>query len=497
MKKYNFYYDETEHSRRIGYNTITSENYYDNFITAIIGWNIEYESKMEEKYLEFENKYGYRKSNGELKSTSIKNKFLKNGLASSNEDTIKFLDDFFSVFSKEIFIYFSVVSKIEYVVLQLFRDYKNSILFDMDLLKYTITKALNKYKPKEVLECIYNNPENLVKKLKAFFKSQIELHKNNLPLKEKEIQAFENVIYVLNTINKSIEIDWEYRISFDGFQKFTSETSTNNCFLFIDKEGSGNTLKAAKKVGLDNVKEVDSSEHFGVRMADMFAGIIAKIQKSLRVALDGDIRTVPKKKTILSEEWFKLSDEQLSLYKKMYKVVVELNNCCYKTYSGIYSDDLISFISLLNFFNQYKCVDKLNENIGTKGEEFNVFVCSELEKYYKKLSNKLPLQFAKKDCEEFSLNQRGAKVYNDIRKQPIFKFPVKDVELTVLSVGFNKEMSPLVTILEENVPKCYRFPNEYLDWVMCLVAISNKGTNVLPSKVLFSKIGDKYYADIL
>lgn len=79
--KYNFYYDETEHSREIGFDTITASNFYDNFITSIVGWADEKQIGIEQKYLTFEDKYSYRKSNDELKSTSIKNKQLEFGFA--------------------------------------------------------------------------------------------------------------------------------------------------------------------------------------------------------------------------------------------------------------------------------------------------------------------------------------------------------------------------------------------------------------------------------
>ena len=38
MPHYQFYYDETEHSRVINQNTISAENFYDNFISVIVGW---------------------------------------------------------------------------------------------------------------------------------------------------------------------------------------------------------------------------------------------------------------------------------------------------------------------------------------------------------------------------------------------------------------------------------------------------------------------------
>ena len=33
-----FYYDESEHSRKINDKTIKSDNYYDNFVSVIVGW---------------------------------------------------------------------------------------------------------------------------------------------------------------------------------------------------------------------------------------------------------------------------------------------------------------------------------------------------------------------------------------------------------------------------------------------------------------------------
>lgn len=74
MSKYNFYYDESEHSRKINYDTINSNNYYDNFVTMIVGWSDE-EANILQRYATFENKYADRKDhNGEIKSTMLKQK---------------------------------------------------------------------------------------------------------------------------------------------------------------------------------------------------------------------------------------------------------------------------------------------------------------------------------------------------------------------------------------------------------------------------------------
>ena len=97
MTEYNFYYDESEHSRRINYNTIMADNFYDTFVAVIVGWRSDYEFNIEQKNLQFEEKYSERKSKGELKSTAIRLKQLKNGFASLSPDTCEFVKDFFDL----------------------------------------------------------------------------------------------------------------------------------------------------------------------------------------------------------------------------------------------------------------------------------------------------------------------------------------------------------------------------------------------------------------
>ena len=92
MSKYKFYYDESEHSRRITQNTIQNENYYDNFVTVIVGWKEGNEQEVFRKYMEFEKKYG---DGNELKSTIIKPKQLEYGFASLNKRNVQLINDLF------------------------------------------------------------------------------------------------------------------------------------------------------------------------------------------------------------------------------------------------------------------------------------------------------------------------------------------------------------------------------------------------------------------
>ena len=141
--KYCFYYDESEHNRVINLSTVTGETYYDGFLAAIIGWRSDHETAFEQRYHAFEEKYADRKKKGELKSGTIKPKQLVHGFASLNEANVKLLGAFFSIFDENSYIYLFCASKIEYVITQIFKGYRNSVFFDMDAARYSIVKERN------------------------------------------------------------------------------------------------------------------------------------------------------------------------------------------------------------------------------------------------------------------------------------------------------------------------------------------------------------------
>ena len=220
--KYVFFYDETEHSRKINYKTVTANNYCDNFMTGIVGWKAEENDCVSDRYLAFESKYDYRKKDGKLKSQTMKTKDFSLGFASLNNHTIEFYEDLLSLFDEKVIIYFSVFSKIEYVISQLFVNYHNSM--------------------------------------------------------------------------------------FAGFKKLLIEMNIVYYRLMIDREGEeAHTLNAAINEGLQNVTEEDSREYVGLRMADMFVGLISRLMQSLKISLNGDYKDGKIKKTLLDSGWFALN----------------------------------------------------------------------------------------------------------------------------------------------------------------------------------------------
>lgn len=494
---YNFYYDESEHSRIINLSTITGETYYDNFLTAIVGWDSDKEAGIKQKYLVFEEKYAERKKKGELKSDTFKSNQFKYGFASFNKPNVDMLNDLLSIIDDDFFIYLFVASKIEYVIIQLFKDYKNSLFFDMDSVRYSIVKAILTYRPIEVINNIYAEPNKFVSSLIDFFNKRIEHNKKNITLKEAENNAFENILMILQDVKPPISINWDYHMSFVGFDSLLKSKRIADYSLTIDKEGNSKTLDAAIEVGIANCTEVDSKEHFGLRIADMLAGIVGKLMKSLYHSLKNESNNATVSKTLLDKTWFKLSEEQLSLYKKLYHILLEINNDWYKIYAGNYSDDLISLLALLDYMNHFKSADEIQKNFDMHPEYCNACMCSRLEEHFGRIRNKLSVEHVVPETDEYFRNSRGAKVYFDDKRQPELKIDEGHNKYYILSVGNSNAGNPLVTI--ENKPEnmCFRLPEQLSEWAMTVIGMANMGENLFPSEVVFSLINGRYYADIL
>lgn len=496
---YKFYYDESEHSRVLNYSTLKSRTYYDNFLVGIIGFDEKNEDKISNSYIEFENKYELRKRKGELKSLTMKTKDLECGFASLNKHTIAFYEDLLNFFNEDIIIYIASLSKLEIIIDQVFEKYRNIVCLDFDLMKYSLVKMINVYHPDNVLNAIYKDEKEFKKALKDFLIDRIEKNKDNINLKQKESNVCEEILYVLDEIGEVKSLDWNYTIAFDGFKKLTNEMNVKDFDFVIDKEGEekqdSKTLEAARKVGFENAIEGNSKSYVGLRIADMLVGLIAKLMKSLRNSLkyNGDYLN----KKLLEYKWFKLNERQINLYKKLYKIICENNNYWYKTYAGVYADDFILFISLLQYIVKNENLINLEDDkCALESEYFNTYANNALILHFDRIKNKLQIDFVN-DEEEFVINSRGAKVYKDIRKQPILEIRDGNNEFDVLAVGMDSSGNPLATIKKDNKVVCYRIPDEYSEWALTMIGFSNMGIKFFPGKVNFSFQNGKYYVDLL
>lgn len=321
----------------------------------------------------------------------------------------------------------------------------------------------------------------------------------NNTLKEHENQAFEEVLILLEDTEVPETLDWSYFAPFDGFKKLLTEMNIYEYQLMIDREGKeSHTLNSAIDVGLENVTEEDSKDYVGIRMADMLVGLISRLMQSLKISLTGNYKEGKIKRTLLDFGWFAVNQRQLDLYKKLYLAICENNKYWYKTFSGIYSDDLVSFVALLQFMNHFSDADEIRKsNIEMQPEYYNAFVCESLNKRYEIMRNKLPIYPILEDDKNYFYNQRGAIVYKDISNQPMLPLHSRKNEFYVLSVGFSQNGTPLVTISENDKPICYRLPEDYGEWAMNVVGMANMGEKLFPCKVVFSLIDGRYLVDIL
>ena len=383
---YKFYYDESSHSESITENTLNAENFYDNFITVIVGWNETYESTLETKYYTFEEKYKSRKAGNpaELKSSTIKTGDIVNGFASiKNRELASLIEDYLSLFDENIHVCISFTIKIEFLVNQIINSYDNVFGIDEEALKYTLVKALRTYKPQNVIAQLYKNPSSIVNSIKVFLEERIKINKGNAKLKQIENLVFREVILVLDEVSPLKDVTWDYTAPFMGFSEYLDHKGITDYSLILDKEGTERTLNSAQKCGLKSVSEGDSLNHFGIRMADMLAGIIFKLSKSLFNALNSRVPDSRPQKLILNEEWFKLSNQELYIYILLHKVFLDLNEDKMKRIAGIFQDDLICFQALIQYMNTFVSAGDITKNIKMQGEWFNTFCCEYLESYFK------------------------------------------------------------------------------------------------------------------
>ena len=153
-------------------------------------------------------------------------------------------------------------------------------------------------------------------------------------------------------------------------------------------------MQAAVVMGLSNVTEKNSKDSYGLRMADMMVGIISKLLKSLCDELHYHSFAEGTEKRLLNAKWFQLNETQLDLYKKLYKIICEWDNAWYKSYAGIYSDDLVCFIGLLGYMSHFENSEYIvNEKLKAYGEYYNGYVCQQLSDYFNRRRNKLPIDF--------------------------------------------------------------------------------------------------------
>jgi len=118
------------------------------------------------------------------------------------------MNDFLDLFDDKLFLYFTANSKTEFLINQLFRDYKvTPIRSNPGYLKYQITKLINIYQPKEVINSIYNDPAAFVPNLEKFLFKRLEIDNLNAKANQEEIKAIGIIFIFLKDIDPNFKLD--------------------------------------------------------------------------------------------------------------------------------------------------------------------------------------------------------------------------------------------------------------------------------------------------
>ena len=122
---YSFFYDESEHSRRLTKDTFAADNFAENFVVSIVGYSESICSDVKNDYLAFEEKYKKIFTIiGELKSTVIRPKKYASGLCSFRKADLCFISDLLDIIiNHDLFLYICVFNKVEYIIIQLLNSY--------------------------------------------------------------------------------------------------------------------------------------------------------------------------------------------------------------------------------------------------------------------------------------------------------------------------------------------------------------------------------------
>ena len=493
--EYLFFYDESEHSRKITQNTIKAENFGCNFVAAIIGYPKCNLKKIEKDFLLIEEKYKKVFCVEELKSTIISKKKYKNGFASFSKVDIDLAEDIIDFcVNYNLKLYITVQNKIFYLITQLFDNYNNSLVFDADAMVYSITKLICMYKPQNVITAIYKKDTSLIAEIKKFCLKQLSLN-GDLKHKQKESVLLEQLLVILDTYDSSFTVDWDYGISFSGFKKYLKEQKIVKYKLSIDKEGSGETNKAAQKEKIISFEE-DSKESVGIRVADFIAGLVSRFIISIENDLVyKDIKDNNNLK-YLDSKWFDLDERRFNLYKKLKNLLVDQNNSWNKIFCSLYSDEVIYLISLLKYISSYDSFSSFKECKQHK-ENVNSYAVNNLKHFFELMSNKLDVNILPKEDDKF-INKKGAICYKDINKYKYLLIDEVERVYYVLSVGFFGQIGKAcVTIQESGKSAVYLLPDSLFEWAFNCVGFANLGEHLFPSNVKFVKFNGDFQAEIL
>lgn len=387
-KKMIFFFDESFHSRKINEKTVEDKDFFDNYVITGIGCKFDDLGKNKIIYKQFEEKYKNKFSiskDDELKSKIVKKEQYEYGIKSFNHNSFDLYRSFWKLLNQSENIYYiCTISKLEYILTQF--DYEILGIRKYESFIYSIVKAVNVYRPKNVLKSLFEEDGLLLEELINFLRRKISQNGNNA-IKIHENASFIECIMILERINKGkIEFKWKYNKVFEGFKKLITELGMNDIEVIIDKEGNSrnNTANACREEGFENVIELDSKDSILLRCTDLFCGFISRMMRAIYEDTKTNDYEEYKEKKIINKKWFEIDEEHFLLYKDIAKYFKKYSKYYWSTYISIYFDSFLQFIDLIYYFDRFKNFEEFNcINSSRHREIYNSFIINEIGKKFK------------------------------------------------------------------------------------------------------------------
>lgn len=374
MSEYTFYFDESFHDRKIGFNdktglNIRSDNSLDTFIGLFWGCRTSKVPTILEKLSNIEKKHKSIlniPANSEFKTVSINKKNFIRGIKSFNDNVLGFYTDVFQfIDDMDLILQADLISKTEFFVRNIFPVSNDSI-------QYSLTKFIIHYGNNDLFAALENARNSRTNDIlrRELIKNLITIMDatKNIPRKEREYQAYRELLFFVSSYKFDMKVHHNYKFdyspNFDGLIMLLEERGIHpdECDLCIDYEFD--IISRAMDYPFHDVRGVTSDKCVQVRLSDWLSGFIGRM--IFAMVNDPNMREDPvyniediidndlERKRLLSEDWFKIDEIRFELYKLISKALFSNHSDYYWVYLTCnYFDQMAMFASFVQYIASY------------------------------------------------------------------------------------------------------------------------------------------------
>lgn len=312
-----FYYDESMISPFLTEHTFMAPNFYNGFVTCIVGWKKSKETEIFRKYADLI-KFLKECPTDELKSDYFKPKDFWYGFNSVSKHKIKFLLSFLKLIdSDDVFCQIVVENKISNLIACVLEPYMQIPGVNYVAMVYSVSNLILTYKPQKVIEALTSeNAEFFMREFLLFVQTLLNRPDMSLDHMSSEKNMLEQIYSVFTYCDCDLVQDSAYRWDYSGPFLYLSRKlkslrydvdmiNIDGCF---DESGQNSVFNDACCIfDRSLLCMVDSKKSYGIQIADMFAGILSKLIVSLNreTGYGRQIQDVVVR--YLSCEWFQIS----------------------------------------------------------------------------------------------------------------------------------------------------------------------------------------------